>query len=108
MDPIGFVTDLTNRNMRLREISPVYPEIHREQSENEVTLSTWVPFEHQGETWQRHCVEVGLISKTYTEPQLYARMHGMASLVKKYTRYPYNNPELPIFCDRKVTTNNTQ
>lgn len=89
--------------MRLREVSPVYPEIYREQSGNEITLSTWVPFEYEGETYQRHCIEVGIISKTYTEEQLYKRMNAMAAFVQKYTRAPYNNPDLPTLCDRKVS-----
>lgn len=104
LDPIGFVTDLMNRNMRLREISPVYPDIYKEQSGSEITLSTWVPFKYENEIYQRHCIEVGIISETYTEQQIYNRINSMAKFIEKYTRMPYNNPELPFMCDRKTTT----
>lgn len=103
LDALNFVSDLSLRNARLREASPVYPEIYQERSGNEITLSTWVPFEYDGKSYDRHCVEVGIISDTYTEPQLRHRLSGIAFEVMAMAVPILSNQY--GFSDRQHTTN---
>src|ERR1700683_1009106 len=107
-----WITDIGSRNARLREISPVYPEIYEKlgyspAGDKEVTLSTWAPFEHEGTQYERHCVEVGIISETCSIPQVYDRIHYLAYQIRTMAK-PYlenkEHPELNILCDRQPKT----
>lgn len=95
------VSELASRNARLRDISPVYPEVHEEIADGEITLSTWAPFEYEGVHYQRHCIETAILGGNpifggKTTPQdVYDRLRGVAVNIKIWAK-PYLKSD-PIF-----------
>lgn len=102
-DSLRIVSDLAVRNARLRNISPVYPQVYTERGSGtwgeEVTMSTWVPYVHEGKSWQRHCVEVLLLGEYRTVQECRERLDAVARFVEKYA-IPYPNT-IPLLCDRE-------